>query len=120
VDASARSREAVVSVGETLIGALLGRRSSRAASSSLSKYRLRSSAKLGVEQAEDDVEALQEELAELEAELAAESMEIVERWERSALDIEEVAVKPRRTDIQLERLAVAWIPEWRSPAAPAR
>ena len=112
-DASARTRETVVSVGETVLGLFLGRRSSRAASSSLGKYRMRSSARMRAEEAEENVEALQASIQEMEEELRQETTEITARWDATALELDEIKVKPRRADVEIDLTAVAWVPMWR-------
>jgi hypothetical protein len=111
-DAEARKRETMVSVGESVVGMFLGRRSTRAASTALSKHRQRSLAAMGVEEAEAGVEALQQEIKELEGELQEQVAAIRERWEDALSEFEEVAVTPRRTDIQVDVFALAWAPHW--------
>jgi DNA repair exonuclease SbcCD ATPase subunit len=112
-DVAARKRETMVSVGESVLGMFMGRRSSRMASTALSKQRQAAKAKLKVEEAEEDVEALQEDIEELEAELQEEVAAIQERWEEALEMFEEVKVTPRRADIQIDLVALAWVPHWR-------
>jgi hypothetical protein len=112
-DVAARKRETLVSVGESMVGVFLGRRSSRMASTALSKQRQAAKAKLKVEEAEEDVEALQEDIEELEEELQEEVATIQERWEEALETFEEAKVTPRRADIQIDLVALAWVPHWR-------
>jgi len=112
-DVAARKRETAVSVGESVVGLFLGRRSTRMASTALSKQRQAAKAKLKVEETEDDVRALQEDIDELEEELQDEVAAIQERWEDALEDFEETKVTPRRTDIQIDLVALAWVPHWR-------
>ncbi|MGD8968686.1 MAG: hypothetical protein PVI07_14345, partial [Anaerolineae bacterium] len=111
-DVAARKRETVVSVGESMVGLFLGRRSTRMASTALSKQRQAAKAKLRVEEAEDDVKALQEDIEELEEELQEEVAAIQERWEEALETFEEAKVTPRRADIQIDLVALAWVPHW--------
>jgi hypothetical protein len=111
-DVAARKRETVVSVGESMVGLFLGRRSTRMASTALSKQRQAAKAKLRVEEAEDDVKALQEDIEELEEELQEEVAVIQERWEEALETFEEAKVTPRRADIQIDLVALAWVPHW--------
>jgi hypothetical protein len=110
--AGAHKREIAVSVGESVLGMFMGRRSTRAASTALSKYRQSKMAEMGVKEAEEKIEALQEEIRELERELKEEAAAITARWDESLEDFEEVSVKPRKQDIQLDILALTWIPYW--------
>lgn len=110
--ASARNREFMVSVGESLLGMFLGRRSMRTASSSLGKYRMKSSAKHAIEEAEERIEALEREMSALEDELKAQTDTITERWDQALENFEIVPITPRRTDIEVDVLAVGWEPYW--------
>jgi len=111
-ESQAREREVMVSVGESVLGMFLGRRSTRAASTALSKYRQRTSAKMSVQEAEARVEAMKKEIAQLEQELKAETDTIAARWDESLKDFEEVPVKPNRNDVDVDLLALAWAPHW--------
>jgi len=110
--ASARNREFMVSVGESLLGMFLGRRSMRTASSSLGKYRMKSSAKHAIEEAEERIEALEREMAALEDELRVQTETITDQWDQALESFEVVPITPRRTDIEVDVLAVGWEPYW--------
>jgi hypothetical protein len=111
-DVAARKRETVVSVGESVVGMFLGRRSTRGASRALSKHRQATLAKIKLEEAEANVEALQQDIQELEAELQEQVAAIRDRWEEALVEFEEVPVKPRRTDVQTNLFGLAWAPHW--------
>jgi hypothetical protein len=113
-EASARKRETLVSIGESVVGMFLGRRSSRTASSSLRRMRMSSSAKMRAEEAEENVEALQAEVQAMNGKLAEEVAEITARWDQAALELDEVAVNPRRADVDISYVAIGWAPHWRS------
>jgi hypothetical protein len=109
-DASARKRETIVAIGESVLGAFLGKRSSRSASSGLRRMRMSSTAKQRADDAEENLESLQVDAQELETELSEKVSEITRRWETSALELEDVAVTPRRTDIDVQTVAIGWLP----------
>jgi hypothetical protein len=111
--ADARNREFMVSVGESLLGMFMGRRSLRTASSSLGKYRMKTTSRIAIEEAEEKVEALHREMASLEKELRAEVDAIKDRWESALLNPERVPVTPRRNDVEIEMMALVWEPHWR-------
>ncbi|UCG75195.1 MAG: ATP-binding protein [Gemmatimonadota bacterium] len=113
--ASARKRETMVSVGESLLGVFLGRRSMRGASTSLGKYRQQASARLSAEEAEARVQQLEAEIEELREELSEETAEIRARWEEALEEFEEVELSPRRADVDVEVVAIGWVPYWRQP-----
>jgi hypothetical protein len=111
-DAEARKREVMVTVGESVLGVFLGRRSTRAASTALSKYRQSSSAKMRYEMAEENAKALQEEINELEKELQKEASRISTHWDETIRTLQEIQIRPKRTDIEVNLVALAWMPHW--------
>ncbi|MEM2942509.1 MAG: hypothetical protein QXT81_03710 [Candidatus Bathyarchaeia archaeon] len=111
-DAEARKREVMVSVGESVLGVFLGRRSTRAASTALSKYRQSTSAKMRYEMAEENAKALQREIEELEEDLRKEASRISSEWEETVKTLQEIQVRPRRSDVEVNLVALAWIPHW--------
>jgi hypothetical protein len=110
--AEARNREFFVSVGESLVGMFLGRRSVRSASSSLSKYRMKSSARMAIEEAEERIEGLEAEVVALEDELKGRTEAIGVRWEETMEEIQPVPILPRRSDIDVDLVALGWEPYW--------
>ncbi len=111
----ARKRETIVSVGESLLGVFLGRRSTRGASTSLGKYRQQSAARLSVEEAQARVDRQASEIEELRDELKDETAEIAENWEEALEDFETVEVRPRRVDIDVREVSIGWFPRWLGP-----
>jgi len=111
-DVEAHKREVMVSVGESVVGMFLGRRSFRGASTALSKYRQKSSAEMQAQEAEENVAALQKDIAQVESELQQETTDITTRWDGSLNAFTEVPVRPNRNDIQVETVALAWAPNW--------
>ena len=108
-EAQARSREAWVSIGESIFGR---RRSYRGLSTFMSKRRMAAQKKLEVEEAEDNLTILEEQIAALEEEGRQELEEARVRWEESLEELEEVPIKPRRSDVRVELFALAWAPHW--------
>jgi chromosome segregation ATPase len=111
-DVAARKRETLVSVGESVVGMFLGRRSTRMASTALSKQRQTTKAKLRMEETEEDVAELQKDVEELEEELQEEVAAIRARWEEALTELEEYEVRPRRQDVQISFFGLAWTPHW--------
>ncbi|MEM2840214.1 MAG: hypothetical protein QXN62_01425 [Candidatus Bathyarchaeia archaeon] len=111
-DAEARKREVLVSVGESVLGVFLGRRSTRAASTALSKYRQSTSAKMRYEMAEENAKTLRQEIEELEQELKEEASKISARWDETIKTLQEVRIRPKRSNIGVSLMALAWMPHW--------
>ena len=65
-----------------------------------------------VEKTKQLIAELTAQQAQLDAEAAAENAAIAAKWKTIAATVEQVDVAPRRTDIAVDLLAVAWTPEW--------
>jgi hypothetical protein len=63
-----------------------------------------------IRRAEESVVALRGQRAELEEEFARETEALRDRFEIGALEVETVAVAPRKADITINRLVLAWLP----------
>jgi hypothetical protein len=108
----ARKREELFSAGESLLGLLGGRRSSRAISIQSRKRRLTQKAKLDIEESEEEIKELEQELADLEAELQEKEAEETARWAEAIEAVEPLDIRPTKTNIHVERFGLAWLPRW--------
>ncbi len=111
-DYDARKRDEMVGIGESVLGFFMGRRSSRLLSRASSKRRMTTKAKLDIEESKEVIADLQEEIAELEAELKEAADEIAARWSDSLDNLDTDEITPRRTDVDVELSALAWLPFW--------
>jgi hypothetical protein len=112
-DRSGRRTEEFVGMAETLIS-VFSRRRSRSLSSTLSKRRMRQKANQKVEESMEDLEELHEDFQSLEIELKEKLDRISEEWDEIASDVEVREIKPRRSDVSLNYVFLAWIPYWKS------
>jgi hypothetical protein len=109
--------QTAISVGATVLGALLGR---KVASVSTVGRATTSARGLGraarekgdIARAQRDLEALHEKLADLEAEFHADANQLGQRVDPAAFDITTTAVRPRKTDINVRNFCLAWLPHW--------
>jgi len=111
-DARSRGQEAWVSIGESVLGVLGRRRTVRAVSTYMSKRRMASQKEMEVQEVEGSVGALEDQIAELEERMKQEQEAAQARWEQALDKLEEVPVKPRRSDIRVDLFALAWAPHW--------
>ncbi len=109
---SSRKQQEWVSLGETVLNVFLGRRSSRILSTAASKRRMTSKAKGDIERTQEEIEDLQEEIQGLKSELETAADEITRKWAELLDDLTTEEVKPRRTDVDVEYVAVGWMPSW--------
>jgi hypothetical protein len=109
--------QTAISVGATLLGAVIGRkglsRSSvgRATTAARGVGRSMKQAQ-DVDRARATVEATMQRLAELEAEFEAETEEIRQSYDPALADLETVVVRPKKKDIAVKLVALAWAPHW--------
>jgi hypothetical protein len=113
---SERRAQSVLRTGESILGALLGRKvlsstNVRRASASMRSARQTARERDDVERAEERLrEAIEKRdmlAAEFEDKIAAERGSA----DDAALTIEELLVAPRKSEISVRRLALAWVPE---------
>jgi hypothetical protein len=109
--------QTAISVGATLLGAMLGRKAvsrssvGRATTAARGVGRSMKQAQ-DVHRARATVEATVERLAELEAEFEAETEQIREKYDPALEDLETVVVRPKKKDIAVQLVALAWAPHW--------
>ncbi|MFW6083792.1 MAG: ATP-binding protein [Gemmatimonadota bacterium] len=106
--------QGIVRLGSSILGAFLGRKTVSKTnlnklSTAANTFGRASKHKDDVDRAEEKVEGLRAELDALEAEMEEELAEVREAWDPKRLDIEEVEVAPRKSDIGIRRLGLAWV-----------
>jgi hypothetical protein len=105
LDVQTRRQEEMVS-----IGVLMGRRSTRSASTVASKRRQTRTAERRLEKAHAKVTDEVEDLDELEADLTEDLAEITEEWSEKAAAIETMEIGLEKTDVSLTDLRLVWVP----------
>ncbi|MEQ8770291.1 MAG: hypothetical protein RIB60_07260 [Phycisphaerales bacterium] len=103
------------SIGATILGALLGRKkvsatNVRRAGTAIGRASRAGQAKSDVRRAEEDLEALERKLADLEAEFESELDQVRDSLDPDALEVTKIMVRPRKTDMAGAEVAFAWAP----------
>lgn len=106
-----------LSVGATVLGALFGRKKISASTISKATTAARGagrsmSQQQDVGRAQDTVKAMQQQLADLEAEFNAETEALAERIDPATEILDTVTIKPKKADIAVALVALAWAPYW--------
>ncbi len=104
--------QTAVTIGTTLLGALFGRRrltSTRIGTATRGIGRSFEQSQ-DVGRAKRDRDALVEQLEELNRELEREIEELGDRYRQEAEELEPFLLKPRRTDVDIRLVALAWVP----------
>ncbi|MCC6857984.1 MAG: DUF87 domain-containing protein [Bryobacterales bacterium] len=125
--ASSQKLSTAISVGATLLGAFLGRKAiststlGRAATAARSAGRIRKESE-DVERASESLAALQQQLADLDAQFKYETAALQAKLDPVTESLETVEIRPRKADISVKLVALAWAPhilESDGTAAPA-
>ncbi len=120
-----KKREGWIAVGSSLLGALFSKKRASAANvgraSSAARAMGRSAREQAdVERAERDLKAAEEALAALEQDLARDVAALEERFRPAGLALEERAVAPRKSDLELSGPCLLWVPWTLAPGGVAR
>ena len=113
--ASTQKMQTAISFGATLLGALMGRKKvtvstlGRATTAARGVGRTMKEAE-DVKRAGETIEAVQRQIAELEAELAAQAATI--ETTMTAGPLEKLEIAPKKTGIGVQVVALAWAPYW--------
>lgn len=108
----ARKQEELLSGAETVLSVLTGRRVTRGLSGASRKHRLSQQAKADLKESEEAIRDLQDQIREIENQLKQQLEELNARWGERIDQVEEIQVRPRRADIQINLFALAWLPRW--------
>ncbi len=110
-----------VSIGATLLSAFVGRKGSvLGRASSAAKGAGRAMQEGGdVARAKETVAAIQQQIAQLDEQFKAESAEVAVRVDAQAEVLETLTLRPRKADINVQLVALAWAPYWVDAAGAA-
>ncbi|MFZ5818896.1 MAG: helicase HerA domain-containing protein [Chloroflexota bacterium] len=109
--------DTALSVGATLLGAFAGRKVFSQSNISKARSAMRGVTKSAdegqdVKRAGETVEAAKARLADLQAEFEAEMAALEEKIDPLTEAMETISLKPKKTDIQVQLLTLAWLPFW--------
>ncbi len=113
--ASQQTWQTVITAGTAVMGALFGRKTfSRSnvnrAGSAMRNVGRTVQERQDVSHAEENVESLRRQLADLNTELETEVDRLEERLDPEAEELEVLGLKPRRKDIEIRAFTLAWAP----------
>lgn len=105
-----RRVQTAISFGTSVVGALFGRRLRSAATRVLREASAAAREHADIERAEQRAGSVREEIDALEAELGAKLAALASLPDPATLPVESLRVAPRRSDLRVELLAIAWCP----------
>ncbi len=112
--------QAAISVGASILGAFLGRKTISASNIGRATTAVRSAGRVMKESkdvgaAEENVVALQQQLADLEAQFKSESDALAAATDPLNEKLDAISIKPTKANIAVKLVALAWTPHWRNP-----
>jgi hypothetical protein len=112
--------QTAISLGATLLGAFMGRKTFSAGTIGRASSTMRSGMKTVKERsdittASENLDALQQQKADLEAEFNAEMQTLEGTTDPLKQTIEIVAQRPKKADISIPLVALTWLPHWKTP-----
>lgn len=109
---SQKKFQTLVSVGATLVGAMFGgRRSSLGKAATAMRGVGRAASERGdIQRAEQDLEARQADLNELEAAFEEDLKSLEDQYHPEAIELEEITFPPRKTDLAIPEFGILWRP----------
>ena len=118
--AEARSSQvqAAISVGASILGAFLGRKTISATNIGRATTAIRSAGRVlkeskDVSQAEENIAALHQQLSDLEAQFKSESEALAAANDPLTEKLETISIKPTKANIAVKLVTLAWTPYWR-------
>lgn len=110
---------AAISVGATILGAFLGRKTISATTIGKATTAIRGAGRAmkeskDVSHAEDNVAALQQQLSALEAQFTAETAALAAATDPLTETLDSLIIKPSKSNIAVKLVALAWAPHWRT------
>ncbi|NNK07947.1 MAG: DUF87 domain-containing protein [Deltaproteobacteria bacterium] len=100
-----------ISMGATVLGAIFGSRGMGRATTAARGAGRVAREREDVSRAEEDLRELQDDLRELEAEAEDKVRDLDAEMEREEPELEEVIVRPRKSDLRVSELRLAWKPD---------
>ena len=109
--------QAAISVGATILGAFMGRKTISATTIGKATTAIRGAGRVikesqNVGQAQENMEALQQQLAALEAQFKTETESLAAAIDPLTEKLETLSLKPTKTNIAVKLIALAWLPQW--------
>jgi hypothetical protein len=118
-ESRASQMQAAISVGASILGAFLGRKTISATNIGRATTAIRGAGRAikesgDVGQAEENVSALQQQLADLEAQFKTETDSLAAATDPLNEKLETLSFKPTKANIAVRLVALAWAPHWRA------
>jgi hypothetical protein len=117
-ESRASQMQAAISVGASILGAFMGRKTVSASNIGRATTAIRSAGRVlkeskDVGAAEENVAALQQQLTALEVQFKSESEVLASATDPLNEKLETISIKPTKANIAVKLVALVWTPHWR-------
>ena len=117
---SQQRMQSAFSIGASVLGALLGRRTLSAANVNRAASAARAATRMGresgdVDRANESLEVIQQRQRELQQQFDTDAAALETRFDATAVTLRKVQISPRKSDIAVGEVALVWMP-WRKGA----
>ncbi|HET9868064.1 MAG TPA: ATP-binding protein, partial [Nitrospira sp.] len=121
VESRSSQVQAAISVGASILGAFLGRKTVSAANIGRATTAIRGAGRVlkesrDVNMAEENVAALKQQLADLEAQFGSERDALTAATDPLQEKLQSIPLRPTKANVTVRLVALAWTPHWRSAA----
>src|SRR5262249_52771307 len=118
--AKTQKMQTAISFGATLLSSFLGRKTLSLSSLSRATTAVRGVSRSmkeseDVGRAQETADAVNQQLADLEAQLKSETDAIQQSTEPQTEELGKISLKPKKSNINIKLVALVWAPYWRDP-----
>ena len=108
---------AAISIGTTLLGAFLGRKTfsstnASRAGSAISRASKTYKEKMDVTQVQEDIKNINMQIEELNNQLNTDTQNISANYDPDNIKLEEIILRPSKSGINVKSISLAWLPHW--------
>jgi len=109
--------QTVISLGATVLSAFLGRKAVSGSSITKATSTIRGMSRSmkesqDIDRAGENVEALKQQLADLETEFTKETETLAAQLHTQSETLETITIRPKKSNITIELLGLGWVPHW--------
>ena len=113
-----------ISFGATVLGAIFGRKAASAGNIGRAGTAARGVGRTmkesqDVARADENIQALQKQLTDLDGQFQSETSAVAARIDPTTEPLDTVAIRAKKTDVNVSLLALAWAPYWQTEGAAA-
>ncbi|MFM7591819.1 MAG: ATP-binding protein, partial [Isosphaeraceae bacterium] len=111
--AQTKMMDAAISIGTTIFGSLMGRKTISATTIGKAATAAKTATKVATQKqdvahAEESLESINQQMADLDAQIEAEIESLRSSANPANLEIESIEISPKKTEIQVDRVALFW------------